>query len=269
MVLVEGSSMPEVINRANICVAIVGGEIKRLGLGISPHKTEIVAFGAPPGAPGVVRVDGVLIPIGSAVRYLGLDLDAEWTFRGHFDRLLSRADRMVAASTRIMPNLGGPGGRRRQVYAGVVHSVIMYGAPVWAEVVARNRRLKQRIWAIQRRVTLCVISAYRTVSWDAAAILAGLVPSNILAECYRRTFYKLRRVKEVNPELTARARKEIRKRERKWALDEWLAALRDRSEEPSGRRVREALIPIFEEWIGDGRPHISSHAVGDWSQLIR
>jgi len=76
LILVEGSSLPEMINRANIYVAIVVGEIKRLGLGVSPLKTGIVAFGAPPEAPGAVRVDSVLVPVGSFIRYLGLDLDA-------------------------------------------------------------------------------------------------------------------------------------------------------------------------------------------------
>jgi len=57
---VEGSSLPEVINRANICVAIVVGEIKRLGLRVSPLKTGIVAFDAP-GTLGAVKVDGVLV----------------------------------------------------------------------------------------------------------------------------------------------------------------------------------------------------------------
>jgi len=128
MILVEGDSLPEVIGRADICVAIVVSEIKSLGLGVSPLKTEIVAFGAPSGAPGAIRVDGVLVPVEGSVRYLGLELDAGWTLRGHFDRLLDRADGMVAALRRIMPNLGGPGGRRRQLYAGVVHSVIMYGS---------------------------------------------------------------------------------------------------------------------------------------------
>jgi len=32
-----------------------------------------------------------------------------------------------------------------------------------------------------------------------------------------------------------------------------LAVLRDREEEPSRQRVREALIPIFVEWMGGGR----------------
>jgi len=203
-------------------------------------------------------MDGVLVPVGSSVRYLGLVLDAGWTFRDHFDRLLTRADRMVAALSRLMPNLGG---RRRQLYAGVVHSVIMYGAPVWADIIVKDRKIRQRLWAIQRRISLRVIYAYRTVSWDAAAILAGLVPGDILAECYRRTYFELRRVREVNPDLTARARSEIRKRERRLALEEWLALLRDRGELESGHRVREALIPNFMEWIdGGGRGGLTFRA---------
>jgi len=55
-------------------------------------------------------VDGALVPIGSSIRYLGLELDAGWTFRGHFDRLLTHADRMVAALNRLMPNLEGRAG---------------------------------------------------------------------------------------------------------------------------------------------------------------
>jgi len=94
------------------------------------------------------------------------------------------------------------------------------GHYVWADIVAKNHRIRHRMWAVQRKVALRVISAYRTVSWDAAAILAGLVLGDILAESYRRTYFELRRVKEINPDITARARSEIRKRERKLALEE-------------------------------------------------
>jgi len=45
------------------------------------------------------------------------------------------------------------------------------------------------------------------------------VPDDILAESYRRTYFELRRFKEINPDMTARARSEIRKRERKLALE--------------------------------------------------
>jgi len=223
-VLVVGDSPQETLNRANICMSIIVGEIKHLGLRVSPLKTEIMTFGGPAGMSlGGVWVDGVLVPTGSSVRYLGLVLDGGWTFRGHFDRLLTRADGMVVALSRLMPNVGGPSSRRRRLYANIIQSIIMYGAPVWALDISRNRKLRERMAAVQRRIALRVICAYRTVSGDAAAILAGLLPGDILARSYRRTYLALQRARRENLELTARARLEIKKRERRLAIREWLA----------------------------------------------
>jgi len=170
----------------------------------------------------------------------------------------------VAALGRLMPNIGGPGGRRRRLYAGVVQSIIMYGAPVWADDIGRSRKLRERLAAIQRRIALRVISAYRTVSRDAAAILAGLLPGDILARSYRRTYLALRRAREVNPELTARARTEIRKRERRLAVEEWKLSLMDRGEQAPGAIVREALTPVLELWMEGGRGGLTFRA----TQLI-
>jgi len=36
------------------------------------------------------------------------------------------------------------------------------------------------------------------------------------------------------------------------AIDEWLAVLRSRGDLSSGQKVREALLPIFGEWLEDG-----------------
>jgi len=258
------------LKRANICTAIVVGEIKHLGLRVSPLKTEIMVFGAPAGmSSGGVWVDRVLIPIGSSVRYLGLVLDAGWTFRGYFDRLLTRADGMVAALSRLMPNVGGPSGRRRRLYASIVQSVIMYGAPVWALDIGRNRKLRERLAAVQRRIALRVISAYRTVSGDAAAILAGLLPGDILAKSYRRTYLALQRAREGNPELTARARFEIRKRERRLAIREWMTKLGDKGERMPSARVREALTPMLMDGGGARWTHFPGYPDYYGARLIR
>jgi len=99
-----------------------------------------------------------------------------------------------------------------------------------------------RFAAVQRHVAIRVISAYRTIAGDAAAILAGLLPGDILARCYWRIYYAVRRAREFDPELTARARAEIWKRERLLAIDEWFVMLRERGERAPGARVREALI---------------------------
>jgi len=54
VVVVVRDSLSETIRRAHICVAIVVGEICQLGLRVSPHKTEIMAFGRPSRASGEV-----------------------------------------------------------------------------------------------------------------------------------------------------------------------------------------------------------------------
>lgn len=61
------------------------------------------------------------------MKYLGLTLDSRWTFREHFRRLLSKARKMEAAISRLTANIGGPGERRRKIYASVVMLVIQYG----------------------------------------------------------------------------------------------------------------------------------------------
>lgn len=71
----------------------------------------------------------------------------------------------------LMPNLRGPSERKRRLYAKVVHSVIMYGAPVWAKTVARDKKTSGDVHRVQRRLALRIISAYRTVSHEAAEIL--------------------------------------------------------------------------------------------------
>jgi len=61
-----------------------------------------------------------------------------------------------------LPNLGGPGGRVRRVYAAVIGLVALYGAPVLAEdvAVAVIRRLRDLLRRLQRRVALRVARAY-------------------------------------------------------------------------------------------------------------
>ncbi|XP_020294834.1 uncharacterized protein LOC109860267 [Pseudomyrmex gracilis] len=64
------------------------------------------------------------------MRYLGLWVDDQWRFCEHFRRTAEKATRMANALAGLMPNLRGPSTRVR-LYIMVVHSVLLYGAPVW------------------------------------------------------------------------------------------------------------------------------------------
>lgn len=76
---------------------------------------------------------GVCTRTGITIRYLGLTLDGRWTFIHHFQTLIPKVNGAVGALTRLLPNLGGPCEAVRKLYVSVVHSILLYGAPVWAD----------------------------------------------------------------------------------------------------------------------------------------
>lgn len=48
--------------------------------------------------------------------------------------------------------------------ASVILSIVRYGAAIWADALAKDRRLREDVGYLMRRVALRVISAYRTMS---------------------------------------------------------------------------------------------------------
>ncbi|XP_074038932.1 uncharacterized protein [Leptinotarsa decemlineata] len=65
------------------------------------------------------------------MKYLGIWIDDKTIFDEHIERTCKKADRQVTALTKILPNIRGPGSNKKVLY-GVVPSVLLYAAPVWA-----------------------------------------------------------------------------------------------------------------------------------------
>jgi len=63
-------------------------------------------------------------------------------------------------------------------------------------------------------VALRVIAAYRTVSFDAATILSGIIPGEFLASKHRRIYDRYPAIINSGAELTARAKAAIRSEEK-------------------------------------------------------
>ena len=60
------------------------------------------------------------------------------------------------------------------------NSILLYGAEIWADAMKVNK-YKKRMVAVQRRGALRVACAYRTVSEEAVAVIAGTIPIDLLA----------------------------------------------------------------------------------------
>ncbi|XP_025160569.1 uncharacterized protein LOC112589898 [Harpegnathos saltator] len=72
-------------------------------------------------------------------------------------RLAPRVRKMSTALAGLMRTQGGPGWRARRLYVGVVHSVALYGAPIWAPRLLATGRNKNLIRQAMRPVVMRAI----------------------------------------------------------------------------------------------------------------
>lgn len=61
------------------------------------------------------------------MKYLNLNLDGKWSFKRHFTAVAERTSIRANILGHLMPNIGGPSGRVRRLYANTVSVVIRYG----------------------------------------------------------------------------------------------------------------------------------------------
>jgi hypothetical protein len=80
-----------------------------------------------------------------------------------------------------MPNIGGPGYNRRILLSRVVSSVLLYAAPIWATAIT-IKETRRKLRSVYRLSALRTIRGYRTVSDDAACVIADMMPIDIIAD---------------------------------------------------------------------------------------
>ncbi|XP_046976655.1 uncharacterized protein LOC124542814 [Vanessa cardui] len=183
------------------------------------------------------------------MKYLGLVLDGRWSFEEHFKLLVPRIEKAVGALHRLLPNLGRPREVIRRLYAGVVRSMALYGAPVWSHRLTGTRRCKTKILSLQRRVAIRMVRGYRTISFEAATLLACFPPLDILAERDSRVYDQTRALRQSGGSASypASVLEALRRQEQRRAHTTWYARLR--GDRYAHKRVVSAILPAFEAWM--------------------
>ncbi|KAJ8913053.1 hypothetical protein NQ315_006554 [Exocentrus adspersus] len=170
------------------------------------------------------------------VKYLGVTIDKGRTFGSHVQKICDKAERTAAALAKLMPNIGGPRQQKRVVMARVVESGMLYAASIWADAVQIGRH-RERLLKAQRKMTLRIASAYRTVSTDAAGVIAGVLPMDLMVEERRECHMSVQRGMEV---------KEAKKVSRERAHAKWQERWNASTKAAWTRR----LIPEIDKWLG-------------------
>ena len=251
LVVAGGETWEDAARSAERAVASVVRSVEGLGLGVAAAKTEAVFFHkrGPPPRGLTLSIGGEVVPVGPELKYLGLTLDPKWTFRTHFERLAPRLEQVARSLSRLQPNLGGPAARVRRLYHGVVCSIALYGAPIWASRAAADRLIQSRLRAFEQRSAARVARGYHTISHGAATVLAGVTPIVCVARARAELYRRMRgiRIERGNAPLEAPVRTAVQRQCRQLAAEEWQRRLLLAA---PGDRAVDAIRPILPRWLG-------------------
>ena len=249
LVVCTGETVAEVESRVNQVLEALTSWIESAKMKLAVEKTEAVLFtrrrkyDLP-----VFRLGGVEVKIGHCLKYLGIWFDGKLSFREHFRRVADKANRKLGILSALMTNLRGPREVVRQMYANVALSVLLYGAPVWADAtkVAYRRR---EIEKIQRRAALRCVCAYRTVSTEAVCILARTPPIDLLA-AERAMVYEASKKARTKSEVLR-----VKRDARRSTIQQWEDRL---SHSATGEWTR-TLICNLEQWMNRSHGQMNFH----------
>lgn len=231
--VVQGEDEENLKRGVRDATRMVGRWLEGRELKIAPEKTEILILKGTRKLDVVFDVLGVAVAARKEVVYLGVTLRRGPSFTGHIEGIIKKAEERAAALRSILPNVGGPHYLKRRLLAAVVHGTVLYAAPAWRSALKQEKE-RQRIISTQRRALLRVIAAYRTVSAEAAQVLAGYPPMDLMVSetCY------LFRVGSRTEGLRRQARKRtMREWQRRW-------------ETGTGALWTKRLIQDLESWVG-------------------
>ncbi|CAF4899290.1 unnamed protein product [Pieris macdunnoughi] len=245
LVTAKGCNYQEASLLVTAGVEEVVTRIRQLGLRVALQKSDVICFArrSPPRGAEII-VDGVHMALKSTLKYLGLVIDARWTFKAHFAALEPKLDSTAMALGRIMPNIGGPGGGCRLLYAGVVRAKALYGCLIWADKLSfYNKALLRRS---QRKVAIRIARAYRTVSCDAACVIAATPPWHLEALALGKFFWRRAEARSGGFDPPLEVVKVWKEEYRRLILLEWRDEL---SECRFGLQTVDLIRPFLKHWV--------------------
>jgi len=125
-------------------------------------------------------IAGNRIEIKDSIIYLGVELHRVLGFKSHVETAAAKAQATASALSRLMPNIGGSGQKKRKLLSTVVVSKLLYASPIWAKALVFSRNV-ETIGRPQRTMAVRIARAYRTISTAAVMVIAGLIPVHLLA----------------------------------------------------------------------------------------
>ena len=248
----------------NIAMRRIRGWMNDHSLSLADQKTEIVVLTRKKIETIIpFNINHTEITSSRSIKYLGVTIDTKLTFWDHISKMTEKAAKITAALSRLMANTKGPSECKRRLLMTTVHSILLYGAEIWARSLTMGK-YRRRLEAVQRRGALRIACSYRTVSHPAVILVASVPPIDLLA-------LERQQVWRTRDELGGSKAKEVARRDllekwqHRWSGDErgrWTARLIPRVKEWYERKHGEVNYYLTQFLTGHGNFRAYLHRMG-------
>lgn len=123
---------------------------------------------------------------------------------------------------------------------------MLYGAPVWAEEVNEFPNMGKKLRAIQRKISLRVVRAYRTVSLEVALVLACNPPFELQVDKLRAVYLRRNEGIKEQIRITEYGLQVIRSQEKERMMGKWKKELTVKA--GTGRGFNMDILSCMKEW---------------------
>jgi hypothetical protein len=125
----------------------------------------------------------------SELKYLEIYFDSRFSFDRHVDYITGKCTsitNMLAKSAELK------WGMRHQVlkviYSSAIEIILTYGAPIWEKALTRQNNLRKYQRVQRMMMNIKITKAFRTLSYEASCVLAGIRPIRLAIEDKVRTY---------------------------------------------------------------------------------
>lgn len=127
-----------------------------------------------------------------AIKYLGIIFDSKLTFREHANYIADKCTKLIFQLSKSAKLTWGLQHRAlRIIYTGGILPLILYGAPVWKDIL-ENKCYINKLIRVQRLINIKIAKSYRTVSNEALCLITGITPINIKIEKFSKFYERIR-----------------------------------------------------------------------------
>lgn len=182
VVLVWGDSRRQLEERGGVIMDTIGQWCVRSKMKLSKDKTVIMMLKgilSEERQPRVRMGDQVLKAV-REVKYLGVTWSRRLFIAAHVEEVTRRARDKMMAVMRVIRRSSVRYDVVRRIYEGMYVAIVAYAAGAWADRL--DVKGKRKLLSEQRRVLLCMVKGYRTLSVDACAVIAGALPMDLEIE---------------------------------------------------------------------------------------